>query len=651
MKNQGQRLVCSFVSAQVIRFSVALALTLVLMLCARFVGGRAFGQTQPARGEPTARPDNINYDAVKAMTLQPDGKVIVAGFTRGKSTNPVAASGNGADGRKTPRNSKGDFALARYLADGSPDTSFGEGGKVVTDFAGNDDRVNAVALQADGKILLVGITGWDDCDSDFALARYNSDGTLDASFGRGGKVVTDFFGKYDEALAVAIERDGGIVVAGRAWSDRSNLAVARYTRRGSLDPAFGNAGKAVTPSTRTVDACSISLQDDGKILIAGGSSDCSAVGGTVSFRSFFELTRYHADGRTDTAFGDKGTLTTTVKPPEGIPSAIAIQSDGKVIVASKTNMEGRSGYFLLRRFDKNGLPDDSFGNGGTAVTRFENTTIPGAIALLPNGGFIVVGSAYLTGSPQAFALARYAKNGELNLSFRRAGKVIAPGGGYGEASAIAVQPDGKIIAGGYVETRRDLADFLLMRYNEDGTLDTAFGSGGKVIADFNGITDKTPALDFKQNPQSVARKPNCTKSMVVATITVEPGPATPREEAGTGRGVGPGRAGNLGGGSTSKPPTPGAPASAVDSKPVLLSNPPPRYTEEARANKIQGVVTARLLVGADGQVKRVTIVRGLPDGLDDQAIQAAFQYRYKPALKDGKPVTYLVVVQIEFNLR
>jgi TonB family protein len=100
----------------------------------------------------------------------------------------------------------------------------------------------------------------------------------------------------------------------------------------------------------------------------------------------------------------------------------------------------------------------------------------------------------------------------------------------------------------------------------------------------------------------------------------------------------------LGGGST-------VPATNVDSRPIPLNNPQPRYTEEARKNKIQGTVKVRVLIGPDGTVKRVTVLRGLPDGLDEQAIQAAYQMRFKPAMKAGQPVAYLQAVDIEFNLR
>ncbi len=121
---------------------------------------------------------------------------------------------------------------------------------------------------------------------------------------------------------------------------------------------------------------------------------------------------------------------------------------------------------------------------------------------------------------------------------------------------------------------------------------------------------------------------------------------------GNGRGVGPGEGWNTGGGRPGLGGgTGGGPATSVDSKPIALNRPQPRYTEEARKNKIQGNVRARVLIGADGQVKQVKILSGLPDGLDEQAIQAAYQLRFKPAMKNGQPVAYWQPVEIEFNLR
>ena len=120
---------------------------------------------------------------------------------------------------------------------------------------------------------------------------------------------------------------------------------------------------------------------------------------------------------------------------------------------------------------------------------------------------------------------------------------------------------------------------------------------------------------------------------------------------GDGRGVGPGSGYNMGGGDPRLGGGSGAPATSVDQQPVLLNNPQPRYTEEARKNKIQGTVLVRVLIGSDGAVKRVVVVRPLPDGLDEQAIQAAYQLRFKPAMKSGQPVSFWKPVAIEFNLR
>jgi TonB family protein len=120
---------------------------------------------------------------------------------------------------------------------------------------------------------------------------------------------------------------------------------------------------------------------------------------------------------------------------------------------------------------------------------------------------------------------------------------------------------------------------------------------------------------------------------------------------GDGRGYGPGTGFNTGGGDPRLGGGSGGPATNVDQRPIPLNSPQPRYTEDARKNKIQGTVTARVLIGADGVVKRVTILRGLPDGLDEQAIQAAYQLRFKPAMKSGQPVAYQMSVVIEFNLR
>jgi TonB family protein len=136
---------------------------------------------------------------------------------------------------------------------------------------------------------------------------------------------------------------------------------------------------------------------------------------------------------------------------------------------------------------------------------------------------------------------------------------------------------------------------------------------------------------------------------VTGLPTGVPGPPSAGRASAGGKDAGSGF--RVGGGDTRLPGFAGAPATIVDTRPILLNNRQPRYTEEARKNKVQGTVLVRVLIGSDGQVKRATVIRGLPDGLDEQAIQAAYQLRFTPAMKNGQSVAYWMPIAIEFNLR
>ena len=163
-----------------------------------------------------------------------------------------------------------DFALIRYNTDGSLDPGFGIEGKVITDFSGTNDEALGVAIQADNKIVAVGGSPSPATNNDFVLARYNTDGSLDNTFGNGGKVSTDFLGEYDRATAVAIQSDQRIVVTGTANQNTApSFAVARYDANGSLDTNFGNGGKVTTDFSTPAAANSLVIQSDNQIVVAG----------------------------------------------------------------------------------------------------------------------------------------------------------------------------------------------------------------------------------------------------------------------------------------------------------------------------------------------------------------------------------------------
>ena len=240
-------------------------------------------------------------DTAISTVPQPDGKILVAG---------TASREEGL----FPTNT--DFALARYRSDGSLDTSFGNQGKVVTDFFGRQDLIGNMVLQPDGKILVAGTTvreGFDPINTDFALTRYHSNGSLDISFGNQGKVVTDFFGFLDFATSIVILPNAKILIAGLTDDQNSiNFGLALYNSDGSLDTSFGSQGKVVTDFPDIFGNASyqdivesIALRADGKILVAGTSQHDLA-----SDSSDFALALYNSDGSLDTSFGNQGKVVT-----------------------------------------------------------------------------------------------------------------------------------------------------------------------------------------------------------------------------------------------------------------------------------------------------------------------------------------------------
>jgi uncharacterized delta-60 repeat protein len=370
---------------------------------------------------------------------------------------------------------------------------------VTTDFAGGSDLAFGVALQPDGKIVAAGTaTRGATIISDFALARYNPDGSLDATFGSAGKVTTDFGGDSDRAQSVALQPDGKIVAAGTTSTpgvSGADFALARYNPDGSLDATFGSAGKVTTDFGGGAEA--VALQPDGKIVAAGSASP----GATIF--SDFALARYNPDGSLDATFGSGGKVTTHFASGTDQAFGVALQPNGK-IVAAGTAHTGTSYNFALARYNPDGSLDATFGSGGKVTTEFTaNFDQANTVALQPNGKIVAAGRTG-AGTSHDFALARYNPDGSLDATFGSGGKVTTDfTGGSDQAFGVALQPNGKIVAAGTAHTGTIL-EFALVRYKKHGGLDPSFGSGGKVTTDFTGSNDLAFGVALQPDRKIVA---------------------------------------------------------------------------------------------------------------------------------------------------
>ncbi len=364
-------------------------------------------------------------------------------------------------------------------APGDLDPTFGVGGVVTTSIGGGTDRASSVGIQSDGKIVAAG-RSWNGSNYDFALVRYDSEGSLDATFGSNGKVTTAIGGSDAFANSVAVQADGKIVVAGWAYNSRdSDFAVARYQSNGSLDTSFDSDGKLTTAIGASYDtANSVALQADGKIVVAGTSRSSS------DYSDDFALARYNSDGSLDATFGSNGKVTTAIGTSTDVGQSVAVQADGKIVVAGYSFSGGRK--FAVARYNTDGSLDISFGSDGRVTTGATGYSY--SMILQPDGKIIVVGDP-------DFSLVRYNSNGSLDTSFGGDGNVnttIGPSSDTNSdaALAVALQPDGKIVVTGWVwaDNSSD-RDFALARYDSDGSLDTSFHYDGRVTTMIGASTD------------------------------------------------------------------------------------------------------------------------------------------------------------------
>lgn len=387
-----------------------------------------------------------------------------------------------------------------HAAAGDLDPSFGIGGKVTTDFSGSDDHATAVLQQADGKIIAIGYSFPPASGPRFVLARYNTDGSLDPSFGSGGKVITSFFDRGDLAFAGVLQPDGKIIAAGTTTDANGslNFGLARYNPNGSLDLSFGTGGKVLTNFSGALSqATALALQPDGKI-VAGGETDA------FTPNPNFALARYNADGSLDNTFGSGGKVITDFSGNFDIINDLVIQSDGKIVAGGRADLvsDPRNGVFALARYNADGSLDLSFGAGGKVTTDFFGSIddIRG-LALQSDGKIVAAGIA--AGSNPGdieVALARYNPNGSLDSSFGSGGKATnALGSTDSQAFAVTLTSGGKLVIAGVISN-----NFFVAQFNVDGSLDSSFGMGGKVIVDFSASPSLAAAVLVQADGKIVA---------------------------------------------------------------------------------------------------------------------------------------------------
>jgi uncharacterized delta-60 repeat protein len=445
-------------------------------------------------------------DVAYRVALQSDGKIVLGGVANG------------------------DFGLVRLNADGTLDTTFDSDGKVTSDF-GSTDTPLAMAVDAGGKIILAGYTGAG-TTCDFALARYTSTGALDTTFDFDGKRTFSLGPNADQIYSMLVQSDGKYVAVGTTvgLTSGADFALVRLNSDGSFDTTF--AGDGIATLNGGVPSLLINTvlpEADGTILVGGsayrpaqspdyaqsgfiwrmlsdgtfdtsfgtgGMSVTTAVSdvgqlvvqpsdGKIIFVGIGGVGRLNASGTLDTTFGSSGYLT---YPYSFTPYDIALQADGKLVVGG-VYFRGTNNDFAVARYTSAGVLDTTFGVGGWAIVDLQGNHDYGrAIALQNDGKIVITGETYDGSTNYSFGAVRFNTDGSLDTAFSGDGvQVISVGTGYAYPTDVVIQPDGKIVLGGDASVAS--GDFAMVRLAGDGSLDVSFGAAGIVTTDIGTSAD------------------------------------------------------------------------------------------------------------------------------------------------------------------
>jgi uncharacterized delta-60 repeat protein len=378
------------------------------------------------------------------------------------------------------------FAVTAFGLPGTLDSNFGTGGIVVRNISTADDQILAVAIQPDNKIVAVGYSGG---IAEFTVARFNTDGTPDATFGTNGVTLTSFtlpnsfVNDNSFAYAVAIQTDGKIVVGGDIGPGLA-FGLVRYTATGQPDTTFGTGGKVITMDQNLAGIRGIAIQGDGKIIAAGYTGQISD----------FAVARYLSNGALDATFDGDGIVTTDIFADSDVINAVKLQSDGKILVAGSTVDFDLLTEFALARYNTDGSLDTGFnGTGINTVFTECNPDASGcgadALGIQPDGKIVV------TGSYNDVYMARFNSDGSQINGIT----TTDIGGVVDRAFSLTINSTGGIFVAGSTETAGN-EDFFVAKYNSNGTPDPTFDNdNGIVVESFGSNGDVARAVALQPN--------------------------------------------------------------------------------------------------------------------------------------------------------
>lgn len=439
-------------------------------------------------------------DEINTVSIQTDGTILIAGCCA----------------------VEGDFAIARFNTDGSLDTTFGNDGFISTE-AGTigSSGARVFFLQEDGELLVAGRVG-ENPDRDFALARYNADGTLDTTFNSSGEVTTDF-GSDDTPRALAVDPEGYIVVVGSTGvSPDIDMALVRYDPNGVPDSSFSSDGMVTTDFGSNDVAGAVSFQDDGMIVVAGRTGATSA--------HDFALARYNSEGSLDTTFGNDGLVTSDIGADD-YANALALQEDGMILAGGESD-SGSNDDFAIARYQVDGTLDSGFGTDGVTTTDLGDELDYAQTMVIQEDGRIVLAGVRGNNSTEDFGLVRYMGNtADLGLSLSTS--VSSLNIDEGVTYTMTITNNGPDSAGGVTVTDTLPAEITLDTSSLSTTQGSCTGtsslecnlgtldSGGTATVIFNATASATGTVSNSALVSAQATDLDSSNNSSTAVVSVE----------------------------------------------------------------------------------------------------------------------------------